>query len=108
MWSDAFAQSPGGAPGGNPMIGTVLNAVPFVAMLAIFYFLIIRPQQQKQRHTDAMLKDLKKGDRVLTNGGLYGTVVGVEEGKVVLKISDDVKAEFTKSSVVQVVREARS
>lgn len=104
MWSDAFAQAPGaGAPAGNPMVGTILNAVPFVAMLAIFYFLIIRPQQQRQKAMDAMLKNLKKGDKVLTTGGLYGTVIGVEEGKVVLKISDDTKAEFAKSAVTQVV-----
>lgn len=108
MWSDAFAQAGGaGAAAGNPTIGTILNAVPFVAMLAIFYFLIIRPQQQRQRQTDAMLKALKKGDRVLTSGGLYGTVVGVDEGKVVLKISDDVKAEFAKSAVSQVIGEAK-
>lgn len=104
MWSDAFAQIPGGsAPGGNPMVGTILNAVPFVAMLAIFYFLIIRPQQQRQKQMDAMLKNLKKGDRVLTTGGLYGTVIGVDDGKVVLKISEDTKAEFAKSAITQVV-----
>lgn len=104
MWSDAFAQAPGaGAAGGNPMVGTILNAVPFVAMLAIFYFLIIRPQQKRQKTMDAMLKNLKKGDRVLTTGGLYGTVIGVDEGKVVLKISDDTKAEFAKSAVTQVI-----
>lgn len=107
MWSDAFAQAPGGAAAGNPMIATILNAVPFVAMLAIFYFLIIRPQQTRQKQMDLMLKNLKKGDRVLTSGGLYGTVVGVDEGKVVLKIADEVKAEFAKSAVSQVVSEAK-
>jgi preprotein translocase subunit YajC len=104
MWTDAFAQAPGGgADPGNPMIGTILNAVPFVAMLAIFYFLIIRPQQQKQKAMETMLKALKKGDRVLTTGGLYGVVVGIDEGKVVLRIAEDVKAEFTRSAVVQVI-----
>ena len=105
MWTDAYAQTPAaaGAPAANPMISTLLNAVPIVAMLAIFYFLIIRPQQQKQKHADAMLKALKKGDRVLTTGGMFGTVVGVEEGKAVLRIADDVKVEFAKSAIVQVV-----
>src|SRR6185436_17534647 len=107
MWSDAFAQVPGGdAAASNPMIGTILNAVPFVAVLAIFYFLIIRPQQTRQKQMDTMLKNLKRGDRVLTSGGLYGTVLGVEDNKVVLKISDDTKAEFVKSAITQVVTES--
>jgi preprotein translocase subunit YajC len=106
MWSDAYAQTAGaaGAAGANPMIGTMLNALPIVAMLAIFYFLIIRPQQSKQKQMDLMLKALKKGDRVLTSGGILGTVVGVDEGKAVLKIADDVKVEFTKSAIVQVLQ----
>ena len=110
MWSDAYAQTagPAGAAAANPMIGTMLNALPIVAMLAIFYFLIIRPQQSKQKQMDLMLKALKKGDRVLTSGGILGTVVGVDEGKAVLKIADDVKVEFTKSAIVQVLQgEAR-
>ena len=107
MWTDAWAQAGGGAAPANPMIATILNAVPFVAMLAIFYFLIIRPQQQKQKTMDLMLKALKKGDKVLTSGGLYGTVVGLEEGKVTLKIADDVKAEFARSAVVSVLGEAK-
>jgi preprotein translocase subunit YajC len=106
MWSDAFAQAPGaGAAGGNPMIATILNAVPFVAMLAIFYFLIIRPQQNQRKQMELMLSNLKKGDRVLTSGGLYGTVLGVDTNKVVLKIADDTKAEFAKSAITQVIVE---
>ena len=104
MWTDAFAQAPGGAgAASNPMIATLLNAVPFVAMLAIFYFLIIRPQQQKQKAMDTMLKALKKGDRVLTTGGLFGTVDRIDDTKVVLRIADDTKAEFTRSAVVSVI-----
>ena len=106
MWSDAYAQIPGagGAAGGSPMIGTLLNALPIVAMLAIFYFLIIRPQQTKQKQMELMLKAIKKGDRVLTTGGILGTVVGVDDTKAVLKIADDVKVEFTKSAIVQVLQ----
>jgi preprotein translocase subunit YajC len=104
--TDAFAQAAGDAPA-NPMIGTILNALPIVAMLVIFYFLLIRPQQQRQKQLDTMLKGLKKGDRVLTNGGIYGTVVGVDDPKVVVKIADDVKVEFAKSAIVQVVAETK-
>lgn len=107
MWSDAYAQAPaGGAGSGDPVIGTILNAVPFVAMLAIFYFLIIRPQQQRQRQVESMLKNLKRGDRVLTSGGMYGTVVDVDEQKVVLKIGGDLKVDFAKSAVTQVLEAA--
>jgi preprotein translocase subunit YajC len=90
------------------MIGTILNALPIVAMLVIFYFLLIRPQQQRQKHMDAMLKSVKKGDRVLTNGGIYGTVVGVDDTKAVLRIADDVKVEFSKTAIVQVLAEGKS
>lgn len=107
MVTDAFAQAGAAAPA-NPMIGTLLNAVPILAMLLIFYFLLIRPQQQRQKQTETMLKALKKGDRVLTNGGIYGTVVGVDDSKAVLKIADDVKVEFSKSAIVQVVVETRA
>ena len=55
-----------------------------------------------------MLKSLKKGDRVVTSGGILGTVVGVDEGKVVLRIADDVKVEFTKPSITQVLQESAS
>ena len=73
--------------------------------IGIFYFMIIRPQQKKQRETEAMLKSIRKGDRVLTSGGIFGTVVG-EKGEngdvVVVKVSDEVKMEFTRQSIVQV------
>lgn len=107
MVTDAFAQTGSAAPA-NPVIGAILNGLPIVAMLVIFYFLLIRPQQQRQKQMDAMLKALKKGDRVLTNGGIYGTVVGVDEAKVVLKVADDVKLEFSKTAVVQVLAEPKS
>lgn len=108
MWTDAHAQA-AAAPAGDPMIGTLLNAVPFVAMIAIFYFLIIRPQQQRQKQLDAMLKNLKGGDRVLTTGGMYGTVVDVDGARVVLRVGGDskggdVRVEFAKSAVTQVVK----
>jgi preprotein translocase subunit YajC len=57
---------------------------------------------------DAMLKSVKKGDRVLTNGGIYGTVVGVDDTKAVLRIADDVKVEFSKTAIVQVLAEGKS
>ena len=103
LTTDAFAQAGAAAPAGNPMMSTLLMLLQFVPIILIIYLLIIRPQQTRQKQLDLMLKGLKKGDRVLTSGGLYGTVIGVDDAKVVLKVADDVKLEFTKSSVVQVL-----
>jgi preprotein translocase subunit YajC len=101
---DAFAQAAGAAAApGNPIITTILNMGPILIMFVIVYLLMIRPQQNRQKQMDSMLKALKKGDRVLTTGGIYGTVVGIDGAKAVLKVSDDVKMEFSKSAIVQVI-----
>lgn len=102
MWSDAFAQA-GSAPAGNPTMTMLLQLLQFVPIFVILYLFLIRPQQQRQKKLDQMLKELKKGDRVVTTGGIIGTVIGVDDGKAVLKIADDVKVEFTKGSIVQVL-----
>jgi preprotein translocase subunit YajC len=104
MWSDVWAQTTG-SPGSssNPTLTIALQLLQFAPIFLILYFLLIRPQQQRQKQMDRMIKALKKGDRVLTNGGLYGTVVGVDDAKVVLRVADDVKLEFSKTSVVQVI-----
>jgi len=105
MWSDAFAQASGGAKGFDPNIAFLLQLLQFVPIFLILYLLLIRPQQQRQKKIDQMIKTLKKGDRVATTGGIIGTVVGVDDHKAVLRIADDVKVEFTKNSVVQVLAE---
>jgi len=105
MWSDAFAQAGGAASPANPNLALLLQLLQFVPIFLILYFLLIRPQQQRQKKLNQMLKALKKGDRVVTTGGIIGTVVGVDEAKAVLRIAEDVKVEFTKSSVVQVLVE---
>jgi|SRR5437773_3556805 len=103
MWSDAFAQAQGSAPAANPMISMLLQLGYFVPIFLIIYLLIIHPQRQRQKQLEKMLGALKKGDRVLTSGGIYGTVIGIDGPKAVLKIGDDMKVEFTKASIVQVV-----
>jgi preprotein translocase subunit YajC len=102
MWSDAYAQATSAAPS-NPMMSTLLMLLQFVPILVIVYFLIIRPQRQRQKETEKMLKAVKKGDRVVTVGGIIGTVVGIDDAKAVLRIADQTTVEFTKGSIVQVL-----
>lgn len=112
MWSDAFAQSGGSpAPSGgsaNPTVSALLQMLQFLPLFIILYFLLIRPQQQQQKKLERMRKELKKGDRVLTTGGIIGTVVGLDDGKAVLRVADEVKLEFARSAIVQVMPEGKS
>ena len=87
-------------PPGSGQSGSMLtNLVPFVLMFAIFYFLLIAPQRKKAKAHTAMLQALKAGDRVVTNGGIYGTVVGVDDQKVQLRVADQVKIEIAKHAI---------
>jgi preprotein translocase subunit YajC len=76
-----------------------LSLVPFVLLILLFYFLLIAPARRKQKKHADMLRALKNGDRVVTQGGLYGTVVGVGEQVVQLRIADGVKVEVAKHAV---------
>ena len=82
--------------GGSPL-GSML--FPLILMFVIFYFLLIRPKTKKQRQHQEMLKNLKKGDRVITSGGLYGVVVKVTEKDVVLEVADKVNLRFTLGAI---------
>ena len=107
MWSDAFAQASGAAKPADPTLALLLQVLQFVPIFVIIYLLLIRPQQQRQKKLEELVKKLKKGDRVLTTGGIIGTVIGVDEQRAVLRIAEDVKVEFTKSAVVQVLEESK-
>jgi len=102
----AYAQSQGAAPtGGGGIFGQVNMLIPFIAMFAIFYFLLIRPQQRKQREHRQMLQNLKRGDRVVTGGGIYGTVTKIRNDIVHVEIADQVRIRVNKSSISDVVAE---
>ncbi len=75
------------------------QALLFGSFGLIFYFLILRPGQKRQRETANMLGSLKSGDKVVTNGGLIGTIAELRDDRVVLKVANDVKVEFTKASI---------
>ena len=95
----AAAQSPGG--GGAGSIATQL--VFFAAIFAIFYFLLIRPQQKQRREREEMLRAVKRGDRVVTSGGLHGTVAGLDEHTVTVRVADQVKLVFDRSAIGRIV-----
>jgi preprotein translocase subunit YajC len=92
------------APGQQPSLLSTL--LPFLPIIPLYYFLILRPQQAQERKRKESLNAIKKNDRVLTQAGIFGTVVSVaaEGDKVVLRVSDDpgVKMEFSKASIVRV------
>lgn len=85
------------------MSAIVAQILPIVAIIAIFYFLVIAPANKQRKKTQEMLAALKKGDRVLTTGGIYGSVQGIETDVVYLKIADNVKIKIARSAVASVL-----
>lgn len=75
-------------------------------MIVIFYFFLIRPQKKQEKETKRMIDALKKGDKIVTIGGIYGTVFSVKDSTVVVKVDDSTKIEFTKTAISKVVTEA--
>ncbi|MFH1282085.1 MAG: preprotein translocase subunit YajC [bacterium] len=91
---------------GAPQAGSgLMNFVPLIVIFAIFYFLIIRPQQKKSKDHQEMLSQIQKGDQVLTNGGIYGTVAALRGNVVELKVADDVKIRVAKHAISTTVKD---
>ncbi len=90
------------AAAANPTGQMVSTLVTFGLVFVVFYFLIIRPQNKKQKEMKNMIAGVKKGDKIVTIGGIHGTVHAVKEGTVVVKVDDDCKIEFSKSAVATV------
>jgi len=88
---------------GNGMTGLVSSLLPFVLIILVFYFLILRPQQKKQKARQRLLESVKKGDKVITSGGIHGTVEGVEDKTVLVKISDNTKVKMDRSAISAIV-----
>ena len=95
-----FAMAPQGGEGGGGLISTLIM---FGAIFLIFYFMIIRPQQKKAKEREKLLSNLEKGDKVVTNGGIYGVIAGLEEKTALLQISDNVKIKIDRSAITTVL-----
>ena len=85
----------------------ISTLVPFAMIIGIFYFLIIRPQNKKQKETQRMLSALKKGDKITPIGGIHGVIQSVKEHSVIVKVDDDTKIEFSRSAVSGIEAPAR-
>ncbi|WP_173916030.1 preprotein translocase subunit YajC [Halobacillus sp. Marseille-Q1614] len=78
---------------------TLVGLLPIILMFVIFYFLLIRPQQKKQKAVQRMQSDLQKGDRIVTIGGMHGTIHAIDEGTLVISVQDGTQLKFDRSSV---------
>jgi preprotein translocase subunit YajC len=97
--SEAWAQAAGGSAGGFEQI---LQFAPFILVFIVMWFLLIRPQQKKQKEHRAMVAALKRGDRVVTNGGIYGQVSHVADDHLMVEIADGVKIKIMRDAVAAV------
>jgi preprotein translocase subunit YajC len=96
----------GAAAGGGQNI--LLSLVPMLLIFGIFYLLLILPMRKRQRALQALLGNLKKGDRVITSGGLYGEIAALGDTSVVLKIADNVKVKVTRAAITGLETETES
>ena len=96
-----------GAPAGGEGGAGLMSFLPLVAIIAIFYFLILRPQSRKQKETQKMLSALKKGDRVITVGGIHGVIQSIRDSTVIVKVDENVKLEFNRAAISSVSSSAR-
>ncbi len=106
--ADATTATPAGgtAPSSQSpegIMGAIGGFVPFILIIAIFYFLMIAPERKQRKKREAMLAAVKKGDKVVTTGGMFATVAAVNEDSITLQASDDVRLRFTRQSIASVV-----
>lgn len=98
------AATPEALPPQSPLSAVV----PFILMAVIFYFLLIRPQQKRQKELNAMISAIKTGDAVVMNSGIHGIVTNVKEHTLIVKVADNVKIEFDKAAVARVEKSSSS
>lgn len=98
--TEAYAQT-AGDPGAGA--GMLVQLMPFVLIFVVFYFLLIRPQQKRAREQRAMLDAIRRGDRVVTGGGILGTVDKVEENEITVTVAENVKIKVLRGTIQQVL-----
>ena len=92
------------APAGQPPQNIFVTMMPLVFIFVIFYFLLIRPQQKKQKEHEKLVAAVKTGDQVVTSAGIHGTVSNVKDKTVIVKIADNVKVEFDRGAIATVLK----
>ncbi|BCO10538.1 MULTISPECIES: preprotein translocase subunit YajC [Desulfolithobacter] len=101
-----IAYAAGGAPAAGPA-GGLASFVPLILIFVIFYFLLIRPQQKKAKQHQIFLNNLKKGDEVVTSGGIFGKITGLTDTVVTLEIADGVRIKVTRASILASAADTR-
>lgn len=96
MTGIAYAQGAAGAGAA----GGIASFVPLILIFVVFYFLLIRPQQKKAKEHQAYLNNLKKGEKVITGGGIHGRITGLTDSTVTLEIAENVRIKVTRSSIM--------
>lgn len=94
-----IAMAPQGNAGGSGQLISTL--IMFAAVILIMYFLMIRPQQKRQKEHQKMLDSIKKGDKVITTAGMHGTVVDIDGNSFVIQVADNVRITFEKHAIAQ-------
>jgi preprotein translocase subunit YajC len=95
----AYAMGPSSPQGGGQGLGALGSLIPLVIIFVIFYFLLIKPQQKKVKEHKKMMENLKKGDKIITSGGLYGVIEAVSNNTVTIKVAENVKVKLGKSYI---------
>jgi preprotein translocase subunit YajC len=102
MFSLLLSLPPQAAEAPNPL----MSLLPFLLIIVVFYFFMIRPQMKRQKELRKYRDALKKGDKIITTGGIYGRVIEVKDAQVIMEIADDVKIKIDKSAVIMDMSDA--
>jgi len=102
MLNTFLTMAPQAAEGGNPL----MSLLPFLLIIVVFYFFMIRPQMKRQKELRKYREALKKGDKVITTGGIYGRVAEIKDDHVMMEIADNVKIKIDKSAIIMDMTDA--
>jgi preprotein translocase subunit YajC len=95
-----------GQPNQGEGPGLMSNVILFGSIILIFYFMIIRPQQKRAKERQKLINSMKKGDKVITSGGMYGTIAGLDEKTVLVEIADKIKVKLDRSAIATIISDS--